>query len=68
MIVEKIDTDKDMFVSEKELIAWIKYIQKSYVSEDAKNQWANYGKSEKDTLSWEEYANRTYGDEIERRL
>lgn len=60
-IVDKIDSDNDGFVSEAELITWIKYIQKSYVTEDAKHQWAYYQKTDGDTISWQEYANNTYG-------
>ena len=60
-IIVKIDKDKDSYVSDKELIAWIKYIQKTYVSDDAKRQWTDFDKGEKDTLSWEEFAKRTYG-------
>lgn len=62
MIVDKIDTDKDGFVSEKEMIAWIKYIQKSYVSEDAKHQWENMEKKDKNVMSWDDYAKVTYGE------
>lgn len=47
------------------MIAWIKYIQKSYTTSDTQRQWSNYGKSEHDTLSWDEYANRTYGEHSE---
>lgn len=61
-IVAKIDKDKDSFVTEQELVAWIKYIQKTYVTDDAKSQWANYDKSDKDSLSWAEFAKHTYGD------
>lgn len=62
VIVDKIDTDKDGFVSEKEMIAWIKYIQKSYVSEDAKHQWENMEKKDKNVMSWDDYAKVTYGE------
>ena len=60
--MDKIDTDRDGFVSDKEMIAWIKYIQKSYVSEDAKAQWEHLNKKDKDVMTWEEYAKTTYGD------
>lgn len=62
VIVDKIDTDKDNHVSEKEMIAWIKYIQKSYVTEDTKSQWEHLEKKDKDTMTWEEYAKKTYGE------
>ncbi|XP_067942739.1 calumenin-like [Watersipora subatra] len=64
-IVIKIDKDKDGFVSEKELVNWIRYIQKSYVTQDSKTQWTGYDKSETDTISWEEYERRTFGDHAE---
>lgn len=43
------------------MVAWIKYIQRRYVTEDAKIQWQNYGKSNSGAMSWEEYENRTFG-------
>lgn len=60
-IVDKIDSDNDDKVTEPELVAWIKYIQRRYVTEDSKTQWANYDLKKSDTMSWEYYRNRTYG-------
>ena len=60
-IVDKIDSDNDGQVTEHEMVAWIKYIQRRYVTDDAKLQWQNYGKKDGGSLSWDEYENRTFG-------
>ena len=60
VIVDKIDSDNDGKVTEPELVAWIKYIQRRYITEDAKHQWHNYDLKKLDTLSWDYYYNRTY--------
>lgn len=59
--MDKIDTNNDGFIDGEELVKWIKYIQKRYVSEDAQSQWSHYSKGPDDVIEWPEYANRTYG-------
>ena len=59
-IVGKIDKDNDGVVTEAELVAWIKYIQRRYVTEDAKNQWTSYELKMSDLMTWDYYYNRTY--------
>ena len=61
VLVDKIDSDNDHKVTEHEMVAWIKYIQRRYVSEDAKRQWESYSMKNGDSMTWEYYSNRTYG-------
>ncbi|XP_028603651.2 calumenin isoform X2 [Podarcis muralis] len=61
MIVSKIDTDKDGFVTEGELKAWIKKAQKKYVYDNVEHQWQEYDMNQDGLISWDEYRNVTYG-------
>uniref|UniRef100_A0A1W7R9T7 Reticulocalbin-3 n=1 Tax=Hadrurus spadix TaxID=141984 RepID=A0A1W7R9T7_9SCOR len=65
-IVEKIDKDKDGFVTQKELEEWIKYTQKRYIMDDVERQWKAHNPEEQDMLTWDDYKNITYGfmDEV----
>lgn len=59
-IVDKIDKDKDGFVSEQELKEWIKYTQKKYVSDDIDRQWLAINPEKKETIEWDSYKKLTY--------
>jgi len=61
IIVDKIDKDKNGFVSEKELQNWIKFTQKRYIYEDVERQWTSHETNQDGKLSWDEYMNVTYG-------
>lgn len=61
MIVDKIDADKDGFVTEDELKAWIKKSQRRYIYENVERQWKDFDLNSDDLISWEEYRNVTYG-------
>ncbi|KAF6027535.1 calu [Bugula neritina] len=61
VLVDKIDSNNDGLVTEPEMVAWIKYIQRRYVTEDAKTQWANYELEGAASMSWDYYMERTYG-------
>eukprot|EP00061_Rhincodon_typus_P016707 g45062.t1 len=61
MIVDKIDEDKDGFVTEAELKAWIKRAQKRYIFENVGRQWPDFDSNQDGLVSWEEYRNVTYG-------
>ncbi|XP_010224301.1 PREDICTED: calumenin, partial [Tinamus guttatus] len=61
MIVAKIDTDKDGFVTEGELKAWIKKAQKKYVYDSVERQWQDFDLNRDGLVSWDEYRNVTYG-------
>ncbi|KAM6436309.1 calumenin isoform 2-T2 [Liasis olivaceus] len=60
MIVAKIDTDKDGFVTEGELKDWIKKAQKKYVFDNVARQWQEYDMNQDGLISWDEYRNVTY--------
>ncbi|XP_009959578.1 PREDICTED: calumenin-like, partial [Leptosomus discolor] len=61
VIVDKIDTDKDGFVTEGELKAWIKKAQKKYVYDSVERQWQEFDMNQDGFISWDEYRNVTYG-------
>ncbi|KQK86040.1 calumenin isoform X2 [Amazona aestiva] len=60
-ILAKIDTDKDGFVTEGELKAWIKKAQKKYVYDSVERQWQEFDMNQDGFISWDEYRNVTYG-------
>ncbi|KAM6303024.1 calumenin [Podargus strigoides] len=60
-MVDKIDTDKDGFVTEGELKAWIKKAQKKYVYESVEWQWQEFDMNQDGVVTWDEYRNVTYG-------
>lgn len=60
-IVERIDTDKDGFVSHAELHYWIKHRQRRYIQENVDKHWKDYDMNKDGKISWEEYKNTTYG-------
>ncbi|KAI4585060.1 hypothetical protein MJG53_006594 [Ovis ammon polii x Ovis aries] len=61
MIVDKIDADKDGFVTEGELKSWIKHAQKKYIYDNVENQWQEFDLNQDGLISWDEYRNVTYG-------
>ncbi|KAM5172450.1 calumenin isoform 1-T1 [Mantella aurantiaca] len=61
IIVNKIDLDKDGFVTEGELTAWIKKTQRKYVYDNVERQWQEFDMNQDGHISWEEYMNVTYG-------
>ncbi|XP_040199132.1 calumenin isoform X1 [Rana temporaria] len=61
IIVSKIDLDKDGFVTEGELTAWIKKTQRKYVYDNVERQWQEFDMNQDGFISWEEYRNVTYG-------
>jgi len=61
LIVDKIDGDKDGFVSQEELKDWIRYTQRRYILDDVDRQWKTHNPEEKETISWEEYKKMLYG-------
>ncbi|XP_039617371.1 calumenin-A isoform X1 [Polypterus senegalus] len=61
MFFDKIDADKDGFVTDEELKAWIKKAQKKYIFENVDRQWHDFDINNDGVISWEEYRNVTYG-------
>ncbi|XP_051989060.1 calumenin-like [Xyrauchen texanus] len=60
-IVDRIDTDKDGFVSHAELHNWIKHRQRRYIEENVDKHWKEYDKNQDGKIAWTEYKNTTYG-------
>lgn len=61
MLVDRIDDDKDGFVTEAEMKAWIKHAQRRWVYEDVDRQFKTHDIDGDNLISWEEYKNATYG-------
>uniref|UniRef100_A0A672IGS7 Calumenin-B n=1 Tax=Salarias fasciatus TaxID=181472 RepID=A0A672IGS7_SALFA len=61
MLVERIDEDKDGFVTVEEMKKWIKHAQKRWIYDDVDRQWKSHDLNGDDVVSWEEYKNATYG-------
>ncbi|KAM9392361.1 reticulocalbin-3 [Pholidichthys leucotaenia] len=60
-IVDRIDTDKDGYVTHSELHYWIKHRQRRYIEDNVNKHWKDYDQNKDDKISWEEYKNTTYG-------
>ncbi|XP_043955021.1 reticulocalbin-3 isoform X1 [Gambusia affinis] len=60
-IVDRIDTDKDGYVTHPELHQWIKHRQRRYIEENVNKHWKDYDQNRDDKIAWEEYKNTTYG-------
>lgn len=61
MLVERIDEDKDGYVTADEMKRWIKHAQKKWIYDDVDRQWKSHDLNSDDMVSWEEYRNATYG-------
>lgn len=61
IIVDKIDEDKDGFVSLVELKDWIRYTQKRYITEDVERHWKQHNPSNDESIPWETYRKNVYG-------
>uniref|UniRef100_A0A6M2DZT0 Reticulocalbin-3 n=1 Tax=Xenopsylla cheopis TaxID=163159 RepID=A0A6M2DZT0_XENCH len=61
LIVDKIDQDKDGFITLVELKDWIRYTQRRYIADDVERQWKQHNPENKPSITWEEYKKETYG-------
>lgn len=61
MLVERIDEDKDGYVTVEEMKKWIKHAQKKWIYDDVDRQWKTHDLDEDGEVSWEEYKKATYG-------
>lgn len=59
--MDKIDSNKDDFVSEDELKLWIKLVQKKHAYDSVQRQWSDFDIDDNGLISWDEYKNVTYG-------
>ncbi|XP_003728895.1 calumenin isoform X2 [Strongylocentrotus purpuratus] len=67
-IVEKIDADKDGFVTEEELKDWILLQQSRYIYEDVDRQWKGHNVDGDPKITWQEYNQTTYSGLTEEEL
>lgn len=61
IIVDKIDSNKDGFVSRDELKEWIRFTQKRYITEDINRQWAQHNPENHPKIHWDTYQKLVYG-------
>ncbi|XP_074554454.1 calumenin-A [Halichoeres trimaculatus] len=61
IIVDQMDSNSDGFVSEDELKAWIKTVQRKHIYESVERQWKDFDENNDGLISWDEYKNITYG-------
>ncbi|XP_042197518.1 reticulocalbin-1 [Callorhinchus milii] len=64
-IVDRIDDNKDQFVTTEELKAWIKRVQKRYIYENVAKVWRDYDLNKDNKIAWDEYKQATYGYYLE---
>ncbi|KAM9334788.1 calumenin-A [Symphorus nematophorus] len=65
IMVDKIDSNNDGFVSEDELKLWIKEAQKKHIYNNVEHQWKDFDLNNDGLISWDEYKNVTYGSYLE---
>ncbi|XP_053275995.1 calumenin-A isoform X1 [Pleuronectes platessa] len=61
ILVDRIDVDKDDFISEDELKTWIQNVQRNYTNGQVEDRWSDFDTDEDGLISWDEYKNVTYG-------
>ncbi|XP_038213416.1 calumenin-B [Zerene cesonia] len=61
LIVDKIDSDNDGYVTPVELKDWIRYTQKRYIEEDVERHWKQHNPENTDVVTWEVYRKNVYG-------
>lgn len=61
MLVERIDENKDGYVTVEEMKKWIKHAQKRWIYDDVDRQWKSHDLNGDEVVSWDEYKNATYG-------
>lgn len=59
--MERIDDNKDGFVTEEELKVWIKKAQQKHMVDSVDHQWKDLDQNSDGLISWEEYKAVTYG-------
>ena len=50
-------------MTEDELIHWIQYVSRKYITDDTDRNWGEHELKDSDVLHWEAYRKRTYGYE-----
>lgn len=62
VIVDKIDRDRDGYVTEKELEDWVRHVANRYIMDDVMRQWGHYDANEDGYVTWEEFRIATFGE------
>jgi Ca2+-binding EF-hand superfamily protein len=62
IIVDKIDVNKDGYVTEKELEEWVRHVANRYIMDDVMRQWEHYDADKDDYVTWDEFKAATFGD------
>lgn len=62
--MDRIDSNKDGFVSEDELKVWIKDAQRKHIYDSVEGQWSDFDINNDGLISWDEYKNATYGNSL----
>ncbi|KAI6654927.1 Reticulocalbin-3 isoform X1 [Oopsacas minuta] len=62
-VVDKIDSDKDGFVSRNELTRWIELLSNKKVHEDADFRWHHYNLNNEEKISWGDYIDNSWGSD-----
>ncbi|KAJ4922744.1 hypothetical protein JOQ06_004147 [Pogonophryne albipinna] len=65
IMVDKMDSNTDGFISEEELKNWIRISQRRQIVDSVDQQWKDFDLNQDDQISWEEYKNTTYGSYLE---
>ncbi|XP_072047359.1 calumenin-A-like isoform X2 [Amphiura filiformis] len=60
-IADRIDADKDGFVTETELKEWIEHQQNRYITDHIKERWDIHDENKDKIVSWDEYLQTSYG-------
>ncbi|KAI7802728.1 reticulocalbin-2 [Triplophysa rosa] len=63
-IVEKIDTDSDIYLSPEEITLWIQRVYRSYALHDAEERFPEFDFNSDGLVSWDEYNAVTHGHTV----
>ncbi|KAH8415616.1 hypothetical protein KR222_006616, partial [Zaprionus bogoriensis] len=61
LIVDRIDEDKDGFITLAELKNWIQYTQRRFIDEDVGRLWRQHNPDNETSIPWEAYRKQVYG-------
>jgi Ca2+-binding EF-hand superfamily protein len=65
IIVDRIDTDKDGFLTERELEVWVGHVGKRYIMDDVMRLWPHYDEDEDGYITFDEYKKSAFGETVE---
>ncbi|KAF6773762.1 hypothetical protein AHF37_06634 [Paragonimus kellicotti] len=65
ILADKMDEDRDGYVTPEELRVWLKKVHQHLANTDARKTWTEYELNPTDTLSWEHYSRHMVGEDGE---